>query len=104
MLGVWLLSLPCALGFSTLAFVTPLGSGSSILDFEDFLVSNNILPLGGLLFLLFCCCSRRGWGWNSFIQEVDMGAGLVNFRRFLRGYLYLCAPLSHPDSLCYRLY
>lgn len=91
MLGVWLLSLPCALGFSTMAFVTPLGAGSSILDFEDFLVSNNILPLGGLLFLLFCC-SRRGWGWDNFIQEVDMGTGL-KFPRFLRGYLTYVLPL-----------
>lgn len=87
---VWLLSAPCALGFSFLAFVHPLGAGSTILDFEDFLVSNNVLPLGGLLFLLFCC-HKKGWGWNNFITEVDLGAG-PKFPRFLRGYLTWVLP------------
>lgn len=88
--AMWLLSLPCALGFNLLSFVQPLGAGSSILDFEDFLISNNILPLGGLLFLLFCCL-RRGWGWDNFLAEVDQGVGL-RFPRWLRGYLTWVLP------------
>lgn len=99
---VWLLSLPCALGYSTLSFIRPLGNGSSILDFEDFLVSNNILPFGGLLFLLFCTC-RRGWGWNNFLAEVDMGAGM-HFPRFLRLYLRYALPALIVGLFCMGYY
>lgn len=87
---MWLLSLPCALGFSYLSFIQPLGNGSSILDFEDFLVSNNLLPLGGLLFLLFCC-HKWGWGWKNFLAETDQGSGL-KFPIFLRPYLSWVLP------------
>lgn len=86
-----LFSLPCALGFNLLDFVQPLGAGSTILDFEDFLLSNNFLPFGGLLILLFCC-HKRGWGWNNFITEVDLGVG-PGFPRFLRGYLTWVLPV-----------
>lgn len=89
-LGMWLCSLPCALGFNLLSFVRPLGQGSTILDFEDFLISNNILPLGGLLFLLFCC-HKRGWGWDNFLAEADQGRGL-KFPRCLRMYLTWILP------------
>ena len=90
MIGLWVLSLPCALGFNLLADFQPLGAGSSVLDLEDFLISNNILPLGGLIFLLFCTM-RRAWGWDNFITEVDMGEGL-KFPRWLRGYLTYVLP------------
>lgn len=69
------LSIPCALGFNKLAFIQPLGSGSSILDLEDFLVSNIALPLGALAFLIFCV-SKRYWGWDAFLKEVNTGTGL----------------------------
>lgn len=88
---MWLLSLPCALGGSYLAFFQPFGPGSSVLDLEDFLLSNNILPLGGCLFLLFCT-ARRGWGWNAFITETDQGAGL-KFPAFMRGFLTWILPI-----------
>lgn len=88
---MWLLSIPCALGFSSLAFIQPLGAGSNILDFEDFLVSNNILPLGGMLFLFFCC-HKRGWGWKNFVTEADQGTGL-KFPLILRSYLTWVLPL-----------
>ncbi len=87
---MWLLSLPCALGFNLLSGIQPLGAGSTILDFEDFLVSNNVLPLGGLLFLLFCCL-RRGWGWDNFLHEADLGQGM-KFPRCLRFYLTWILP------------
>lgn len=88
---LWLLCLPCALGYNLLDFIQPMGAGTTILDFEDFLVSNNILPLGGILFLLFCC-HKKGWGWNNFIAEVDMGHG-PHFPSFLRFYLTWILPL-----------
>ena len=53
----------------------PLGPGSSIMDLEDFLISDNILPLGSLVYLLFCV-SRKGWGWKNFMLEANTGAGL----------------------------
>jgi len=66
-----ILSLPCALGFNVLSHIQPLGG---ILDLEDFILSNNLLPLGALIYVLFCV-SKKGWGWNNFIKEADEGSG-----------------------------
>ena len=82
---LWLASLPCALGFNLLADFQPLGPGTCVLDLEDFLLSNNLLPFGCLLFLLFCSW-RRGWGWDNFVAEVNQGQG-VRFPRFMKYYL-----------------
>ena len=71
-----LLSMPCALGFSVLSGVAPLGKGTTILDFEDFIVSNNILPLGALVYVLFAV-SKRGWGFDNFLSETNTGQGLA---------------------------
>lgn len=71
-----LFSLPCVLGYNVLSFVQLLGKDSTILDFEDFLVSQNLLPLGSLAFVLFCT-HENGWGWNAFLQEADSGKGLL---------------------------
>lgn len=59
------LSIPCILGFNILSGIQPLGAGSNIMDLEDFLVSNNILPLGSVIYLMFCT-HKNGWGWNNF--------------------------------------
>ena len=83
--GIWVCSLPCALGFNLLADFQPLGAGTCVLDLEDFLLSNNLLPFGCLLFLLFCSW-RRGWGWDNFVAEVNQGQG-VRFPRFMKYYL-----------------
>ena len=72
---LFVLSVPCALGFGVLAWVTPLGAESSILDLEDFIVSNLALPLGSLAILIFCV-SRRYWGWENFLKEANAGSGL----------------------------
>lgn len=72
---LFVLSLPCALGFNVLSAVEPMGAGTNIMDFEDFLVSNLLLPLGSLLFVLYCT-SRLGWGWESFRQEANTGKGI----------------------------
>ena len=81
-----LLSLPCVLGFNVLSGVEILGG--NIMDLEDFLVSNILLPLGSLLYLLFCV-SRRGWGWENFVQEANTGRGLriSNSLRFYMTYI-----------------
>lgn len=84
-----LLSLPCVLGFNVWSgFTTPVGN---IQDLEDFVVSNNLLPLGSLVYLLFCT-SRRGWGWKSFIEEADAGQG-VKFPKWARVYVSRILPI-----------
>lgn len=74
-LAIILLSLPCSLGFNVLSGFQPLGEGSCVLDLEDFLVSNTILPLGSLFIVLFCN-HRFGWGQEKFYQEANTGKGI----------------------------
>ena len=69
-----LLSIPCVLGFNVLSGVAIPGIGD-IQSIEDFLVSNNILPLGSLFLVMFVT-SKRGWGWKNFLAEADTGEGL----------------------------
>ena len=71
--GVLLLSMPCVLGFNAWSGVTVLGMDISGL--EDFLVSQNLLPLGSLLYVLFCT-TRKGWGWENFLREANEGTGM----------------------------
>ncbi|MCL2060049.1 MAG: sodium-dependent transporter [Oscillospiraceae bacterium] len=85
------LSLPCALGFNAWSGMQPFGEGSVILDLEDFIVSNNLLPLGALVFLLFCV-SRYGWNWKNFIAEADAGKG-IKFPVKLRPYFMYGLPV-----------
>ena len=70
-----LLSLPCVLGYNVWSGFQPFGEGSAVLDLEDFLVSNIWLPLGSLVYLLFCT-TRYGWGWKNFKEEANEGGGL----------------------------
>ena len=88
---ILVLSLPCVLGFNVWSGIAPLGAGSTIQDLEDFIVSNNLLPLGSLLYLLFCT-SRYGWGWNNFIAEADAGKG-IKFPKWARFYVSYILPL-----------
>lgn len=88
---VTLLSLPCVFGFNLLSGFQPLGAGSNILDLEDFIVSNNVLPLGSLVYLLFCV-SKMGWGWDNFIEEANAGKG-IKFPKWLRYYVSIVLPL-----------
>lgn len=89
--AIILLSMPCVLGFNLWSDIHPLGEGTIILDLEDFLVSNNLLPLGSLVYLGFCT-SRYGWGWNNFIKEVDTGEGM-KFPKWLRFYVTYILPI-----------
>lgn len=79
------LSLPCALGYNLLSAFQPLGEGSTILDLEDFLVSNLILPVGSVCYLLFCV-TRFGWGFENYRKEANTGDGL-HLPKQLRFYL-----------------
>lgn len=88
---ILVLSMPCVLGYNVLSGVSPLGEGKTILDFEDFIVSNNLLPLGSLVYVLFCT-SRYGWGWKQFLAEADSGVGL-KFPKWARTYVSFVLPL-----------
>ena len=80
-----ILSIPCVLGFNVLSGFQPFGDGSNIMDLEDFIVSNNLLPLGSLGYLLFCT-RKNGWGWDNFIAEANAGTGM-KFPKSLKGYV-----------------
>lgn len=86
-----LLCLPCALGFNVLSGIDPLGAGSTILDLSDLIVSQIMLPIGAIVMVLFCV-SRRGWGWNNFMSEVNSGDGLM-FPARLRTYMTYAVPV-----------
>ena len=87
-IGIFILSIPCILGFNVLSDITPLGAGTNIMDLEDFLVSNNLLPLGSLVYLLFCT-RKNGWGWDNFMAEANAGEGkkLSNKLKFYMSYV-----------------
>lgn len=87
--GVLLLSMPCVLGCNLWSGFTVLGMDIS--GIEDFLVSQNILPLGSLLYVLFCT-SRKGWGWENFLSEANEGRGLA-FPRAVRFYVSYVLPV-----------
>lgn len=85
---MFLLSLPCVLGYNLWSSITPFGANSTIMDLEDFLVSNILLPLGSLVYLLFCV-TRYGWGWENFTKEANTGKGLkiASWMRFYLTYI-----------------
>lgn len=87
LVAILVLSLPCALGFNLWSGFAPLGM--DIQTWEDFLVSNNLLPLGSLFYLIFCL---KGWGWKNFLAEADQGKGL-KFPKWAKGYLTYILPL-----------
>lgn len=90
LVAIILLSVPCVLGFTVLSGFQPLGAGSNILDLEDFIVSNNLLPLGSVVYLLFCT-TRYGWGWKNFTDECNTGKG-IKFPQWARVYVTYVLP------------
>jgi len=90
-IGIFLLSLPCALSFGTLSWIEPLGPGTGVLDMEDFIFTNILLPIGALTFVLFCAY-KLGWGWDKFIEETNAGEG-IRFPRWVRPYIAYVLPL-----------
>lgn len=83
------LSMPCILGFNVWSDVKPFGM--SFMDLEDFIVSNLLLPIGSLLFVLFCT-TRYGWGWDKFVAEVNEGKGL-KVAKWMRPYMTFVLPV-----------
>lgn len=88
---MFVLSLPCILGFSVWKGFQPLGPNTNILDLEDFIVSNFALPLGSLIFVLFCV-TRYGWGWKNFMREANEGKGL-KVANWMRPYMTYVLPI-----------
>ena len=68
------LSMPCALGFNVFEDFQPLGAKTNIMDLEDFIVSNLLLPIGCLIYLLFCV-TKYGWGFDKYLAEANTGEG-----------------------------
>ncbi len=87
---ILLTSIPCVLGFNLWSAIQPLGAGSTILDGEDFLVSNLLLPVGSLIYLLFCV-TKRGWGFDNYLTEANEGTGL-KLSRALKPYFTFVLP------------
>lgn len=88
---VFVLSLPCALGFNVLSGIHPLGGTTSFMDLEDFIVSNLLLPGGSLIYVLFCT-RKNGWGWDHFVAEANTGRG-IKIRQSMRFYMTWILPL-----------
>ena len=89
-LAIIVLSMPCVLGYNMLSGFQPLGSGTTIMDLEDFLISSNVLPLGSLVYVMFCT-TRYGWGFQNFLTEADAGNGL-RFPHQLRWHMTYIIP------------
>ena len=88
---ILLASVPCILGFNLWSGVQPMGPGSTVLDAEDFLVSNLLLPIGSLIYLLFCV-TRWGWGFDNYLTEANTGKGL-RLPRWFKPYFSVVLPL-----------
>lgn len=84
-------SLPCVLGFNVWSGFNPLGGTSNIMDLEDFIVSNILLPFGSLIYVLFCS-TRNGWGWDNYIEETNAGKG-IKMPQWMRIYCKWVLPL-----------
>ena len=99
---IFLTSVPCALGFNEWSWSWLKVFGGSILDFEDFLVSNLMLPIGALCYLIFCT-RDCGWGWNNYFKEVNAGRGLA-VQPWMRGYLTYVLPFIIIFIILYGLW
>ena len=86
-----LLGLPCALGYNVWSFIQPMGAGSTVLDLEDFLVSNLLLPGGSLVYLLFCV-TKWGWGVDKYAAECNTGDG-PKMPRWVKPYFKYVLPV-----------
>ena len=81
-----ILSLPCVLSFCVFK------TSFAVLDIEDFLVSNILLPIGSLVFVLYCTNRKHGWGWENFTMEANTGKGL-KVKNWMRVYLSYILPI-----------
>lgn len=88
---MFVLSIPCALGFNVWSGFMPFGEGTGVMDLEDFFVSNLMLPIGALIFVFFCT-TRFGWGWKNFLKEANEGEG-TKFPSWLKVYCNYILPI-----------
>ena len=100
-IGIFLLSLTTALGYSKLSF-QPFAEGTAWLDFWDFIVSTNLLPLGALIFALFCC-NKFGWGWDKFVAEANEGKGM-KVKEWMRPIFQIVVPAVVTFLYAYGLW
>lgn len=90
-IALLVLSMPCVLGFNILSGFKPFGAGSNVMDLEDFAVNNILLPVGSLIFVIFCT-TRYGWGWDKFTKEANEGKGL-KVAKWMKGYMTFVLPV-----------
>ena len=90
-IAMFFLSLPCVLGFNIWSSFQPLGPGTGVLDLEDFVVSNLLLPTGAMVYVLFCV-TKYGWGWDKFVKEANEGKGL-KVAQWMRPYMTFVLPV-----------
>lgn len=88
---LFVLSMPCVLGYNVWKGFAPLGEGSTVQSLEDFIVSNLMLPLGSFIIILFCTL-RYGWGWKNFVAEANEGKGL-KVANWMRPYMTFVLPI-----------
>lgn len=99
---VFVLSLPCVFGFNKLSFVKFFGGKVDIMGLEDFLVSNLLLPIGSLIFVLFCV-TKKGWGWDNFVKEANSGEGR-KVTKWMKGYMTYVLPVIILIVFVFELY
>lgn len=99
-ISLMVLCMPCVLGLTVWSNVKIMGL--SIMDFEDFLVNNILLPAGSLIFVLFCV-SRYGWGWKNFVAEANTGSG-VKVAGWMRLYMTYAVPVIIVFLFVFGLY
>ena len=90
-IAMFVLAIPCALGFNVWSGFVPFGEGTGVLDLEDFVVSNLLLPGGAIIYVIFCTV-RYGWGWDKFIEEANAGTG-VKMPAWLKNYMKYFVPV-----------
>lgn len=83
--------MPCVLGWNVWSGFQPLGEGTNVMVLEDFFVSNLALPIGSLIFIIFCV-TRYGWGWDKFVAEANEGEGL-KVQKWMRPYVTYVLPV-----------
>ena len=101
-LTVAILSFPCLLGYNLWKNIHPFGGSSTILDFEDWLLSDLCLPLGSLTIVIFCCWNI-GWKWKDYLAEVNTGTGM-KLPAWLRYYAAYVLPLLVLYLFCAGIY
>lgn len=90
-IAMFILAIPCALGFNVWSGFVPFGEGTGVLDLEDFVVSNLLLPAGAIIYVIFCTV-KYGWGWDKFIEEANAGNG-VKMPAWLKNYMKYFVPV-----------